>query len=147
MDAAPTNDDGDDDDHDDADDDGGGGGSRTVLMAAVGESSSQWQEWKGVVVPLTVRAAGASADNKVSIARLGGVEALLSALRRHEASVAVAEWACSALSGLAVNGERRARTRLANARACRVCGMWRGMGWPLVPCRVGNIQHLSPSIS
>ncbi len=45
-----------------------------------------------------------SADNKVSIARLGGVEAVLGALRRHETSTAVAELACAALWNLAMNG-------------------------------------------
>jgi hypothetical protein len=47
---------------------------------------------------------GLSADNKVSIARLGGVEAVLGALRRHQTSAAVAEQACGALRKLAVNG-------------------------------------------
>ena len=84
-------------------DDDDGGSSRTVLMPAVGEWSSQWQEWKSGVV-LTVRAAGASDDNTVTIARLGGLDAVLGALRRHEESAAVAEWACRALSNLALNG-------------------------------------------
>jgi hypothetical protein len=49
---------------------------------------------------------GVAADNKVSIARAGGLEAVVGALRRHETSAAVAEQACWALRNLAVNGAR-----------------------------------------
>ena len=122
-----------------SDDDDGGGSSRTVSMPAVGEWSSQWQEWKSGVV-LTVRAARASDDNQVSIARLGGLDAVLGALRRHEESAAVAEQACCALRNLAVNGERRAHA-WSNARACYVCGMWCGMG--LASCAMPGRQRAS----
>ncbi len=40
----------------------------------------------------------------MSIARLGGVEAVLGALRRPEMSAAVAEKACGALCDLSFNG-------------------------------------------
>ncbi len=45
-----------------------------------------------------------AADTNVAIARLGGLGALLGALRRHESSAGVAEQACGALRNLAVNG-------------------------------------------
>jgi hypothetical protein len=45
-----------------------------------------------------------SADTRASITRLGGVEAVVGALRRHETSAAVSETACGALENLAVYG-------------------------------------------
>jgi hypothetical protein len=52
-----------------------------------------------------------SADNRVSIAPLGGVNAVLDCLRRHAPSAAVAEVACGALGNLALNGARVASSR------------------------------------
>ncbi len=49
---------------------------------------------------LTSRLLSAEPDMRASIARLGGVEALLSALRRHETSARVAEMACAILCNL-----------------------------------------------
>ncbi len=50
-----------------------------------------------------------AAENKVLIARLGGVEAVLGALRRHASNAGVVELACGALSNVAVSGEALAR--------------------------------------
>ncbi len=53
---------------------------------------------------LTVDPRVGAVDTQVSIARLGGLEALLSALRRHKSNAVVAKQACAALRNLAVNG-------------------------------------------
>ncbi len=49
---------------------------------------------------------GLAADNKVTAAELGAIEAVLDAMRAHRQHAGVQEEACAALWGLAVHGER-----------------------------------------
>ncbi len=67
-----------------------------------------------------------AADNQVSIARLGGVEALLGTLRFHASTAGVAKQACGALSNLAVNGAARAAQHAYAAKGSqRICVLCR----------------------